>query len=489
MKMWRKRKIILIFGVIFMTGVLLSGCGKKKTEIVWYITNPRFYGADTSKLEPYQEIKTKRFELFNKRLEELGIPAKVIFKYAEEVYGETAGEYIKNQGTFLKTLMEEDEEADIVKFSTMEYRQFVELDSYFESEGMRRAKAALPEKIWEVNRINEKSYQIPRGNVSIKETVYTFRSSFLEKHQIELVEEEIKKMSPREVIEWLLPYFEENRIADDRYYLTAAGDLFYETYFLGKSIPLLPGTQNGLSLQLDTLQVTEELSRGFDMYDWIFKENIDAHRERSVQSAQPVFMLNDIPILEELQRKKEEENPYCQVRLGNFTVCTSLGNGVLKSSTEKDLAIEVLAASVYDEELSNLMIYGVPGKDYYLQDGHAVYTDSREVSSVGSFSQIGNNLIAYPNEAEVLQKREVVESLLEKTPIIPYSNFVPEWNEEMLDKAAKIAEICEESMKEVSFVGIEDLEEYLSEQRERLKEAGMEELTAELQNQINGWRE
>lgn len=49
----------------------------KKEEIIWYISNPHFFHIEDA--VPYEDLSSERFDLFNKRLEELNIPAKVTF--------------------------------------------------------------------------------------------------------------------------------------------------------------------------------------------------------------------------------------------------------------------------------------------------------------------------------------------------------------------------------------------------------------------------
>ncbi len=145
----------------------------------------------------------------------------------------------------------------------------------------------------------------------------------------------------------------------------------------------------------------------------------------------------------------------------------------------------MLAATAYDGELSNIMIHGVPEKDYTLQDGKVVYKEDGEIANYN----IGNNLIAYPTEEEVLDKKEVSEQLLSQIPIIPYSDFTPVWEGTMLEKTAQIAGICWETMNDVFYSEISDMEKYLNTKRQKLKAAGLDEVVSELQRQVDDWIE
>lgn len=503
--MKRKWKIYvgILFLIIVLGGIFVLSHFQKKTEIVWYLTDPEYYGVEREELIPYQEVYAKRFELFNKRLGELGIPAKVIFKYSPDEYEASAEEIedgswypkqVEISGTKIRKLLQTDSKADIIEFSPIEYMEFLPLDEYFKEEKIKQVKEAFPDPIWEVNGINERTYQIPRGNVCVKETVYSFYKPFLEENQIELDEETIRQMTPEEVIDWLLPYFGKEDNLEDKYYLTSAQDLYYENYFSGKHIPLLTGTEDNLVLDLGQKQVMDtfsmkEMLEGMELYQRIYKEGIDEHENPRSIFAMPVFRIGSIPSIEELQGSEKTEELWREVPFNNTHLTASIGNGVLKSSKNPEMAMQILAASAYDEELSNIMIYGVPEEDYRLEDGHAVYTEPKAATFMGTFSAVGNNLIAYPNELEVLDKKEKTIKIIENTPVIPYSNFVPEWEEGLFEKMVKIADIYQETVSAVEASEVSDLEKYLAGQGEKLKEAGLEEVIAELQKQVDSWEE
>lgn len=493
----------ILIGILGGCGILISGCrnGGEKTEVVWYVENPRYYGVE-GEAEPYKELKSERFELFNKRLKELDIQADVVFKYkplmdVAEEERITNEEYYKRRLDFdrnqIEKLLQEDTEADIVMYQPLEYQQFLPLNDYLEKEENKKVKEAIPEAIWKVNRVGEKMYQIPKGNVVINETVYTFYKPFLEKYGIKIDTEAVKQMTPKEVILYLMPYFEQERLLDDQYYLTSAADLRYKNMFGSECIPVIPRWQDwNIALRLSDQQMincleTEAMQEGLEVQQWIYENDLDAHIElydKNIQ-ARAVFQITNIPTIEEL--KGEYESDWLEVPLGNRNVAGSAGNGVLKDSDEKDLAVQVLAASMYDAELSNLMIYGVPKKDYVLKDG--VVVEGEFSSNMGSFSQIGNNLIAYPNLMEVKEKRERTETLLQNTPEQPCSTFVPVWEDDIWEKMLDVAGIYSQISRTVGFEEIADFNAYMEEQEALLKEAGVEEVVSALQGQVDGWKE
>ena len=86
----KKKKIsknnFLTIVFVLLCGCFICGCSSKKTKIVWYISEPESYGVEKGEIAAYQEIETECFKLFNERLEELNIPAKVVFKYMPDRY-------------------------------------------------------------------------------------------------------------------------------------------------------------------------------------------------------------------------------------------------------------------------------------------------------------------------------------------------------------------------------------------------------------------
>lgn len=473
---------------------------KKKEEIVWYISNPHFFHIEDA--VPYEDLSSERFDLFNKRLEELDIPAKVTFRYLPDMdmssdesdsIIDTYKKSLDFSAHLIRTLKEQDPQADIVPFSPMEYREFVALDDSLASEKNSSVLDSLPDPIWNVNRINGKTYQIPRGSMPLSDTVYSFSASFLKDYNLTLNEQEITSMTPEEVIDFLFPYFEDNRLLDKKYYLTSADDLSLGNCNYYKYLPLLRGFSDS-SLAVDrengkivNLLTTEEMLNNLSLAQRIYREDLDIHTE--LQTAVPVFTIETIPTLEELTVSTAYSDRI-RFSLGKRYLCPSIGNGVLNTSSNQQLAIEVLAASMYDETLSNLMIYGVPDKDYTLENGHAIYKFNQVISSVGSFSPVGNNLIAYPNEYEVTDKVLVSEKLLEdESLLLPCSNFVPDVDDTTWKQISEIAAISHEAVFTAESEEISDLNTFLKEQNQKLYDAGIESLLSGIQSQLDAQKE
>lgn len=490
MKKWWSKKGTWLAGLMVLGALSMTGCQEKKTEIVWYLEDPQWNGVDLSEVEPFQEIQNERFDLFNKRLEELGIPAKVVFKYTEEdEEWESYAELTYLEGVRVERLIEKDEDADICEFSELEYGKFMELDSYFQEEGMQKAKAAIPEVIWEQNQIQGKTYQIPKGMSGVTETTYMFHSEFLEKYQIELEEEQIRQMTPEEVIQWLQPYFKDHPILDERFYLTSADDLWYEAYLETGNVPLIWGTTYNLAMNIETSKVYAQVWEMASLFRWIYDENIDAHAEAGRDAAHPVFRVGICDMWETDPDQQQQDESYYEVKLNQARLGRSMGNGVLKTSDKKDVAVQVLAATMYDEELSNLMIHGIQGTDYELKDGKVVYMDENADTTAGSYSQVGNNFIAFPKEAEIMDKKHTIEQRLESIKMNPKSNFVPTWTKEMWKQATGIVEVCSDIWMEMAYSDVDNMEAYRKEQEQKLEDLGINELIAELQKQVEQWED
>lgn len=498
----KKIYIIVSFVSIILIGMFSIACSSKTSEIIWYISDPYNYDINKKDIEPWQPLESERFDLFNERLKELEIPAKVTFKYIPEYQvtdedwknGEVMKKDLQFAGKIVETILKNDFEADIVNFKPIEYQQFIPLDEYFENQ--KEVKKVIPDSIWKANLINGKIYQIPKGGVSISETVYCFYKPFLEQYQVELNEKVIKQMSPKEVIELLLPYFEKKRFLNGQYYLTSASDLGYMNYFKGTETPVIRGrSDSNIALMLNEEKIvnlleTDEMREVLEIKQWIYDQNIDAHENIGSESGVPVFYIDSIASRAELNSTKNNiTDEWVKISLGNEHISASNGNGILKDSNEKELAVQVLAASMYDEKLSNIMIYGVPEKDYTLKNGQAIYTEGRRLSSMGAFSSIGNDLIAYPNEKQVLNKKEMAEKLLNQAEILPYNNFTPIWNEELWDKMVNIACIYYDIEGDIGNNEISDLNAYIEEKKAKLKETGVDEVVSELQKQVDSWEE
>ena len=331
------------------------------------------------------------------------------------------------------------------------------------------------------------------GGILVQAMYYSFSASFLKDYNLTLNEQEITSMTPEEVIDFLFPYFEDNRLLDKKYYLTSADDLSLGNCNYYKYLPLLRGFSDS-SLAVDrengkivNLLTTEEMLNNLSLAQRIYREDLDIHTE--LQTAVPVFTIETIPTLEELTVSTAYSDRI-RFSLGKRYLCPSIGNGVLNTSSNQQLAIEVLAASMYDETLSNLMIYGVPDKDYTLENGHAIYKFNQVISSVGSFSPVGNNLIAYPNEYEVTDKVQVSEKLLEdESLLLPCSNFVSDVDDTTWEQISGIAAICHEAVFTAESEEISDLNTFLKEQNQKLYDAGIESVLSGIQSQLDAQKE
>lgn len=492
---------IIVF-LIFLIGNFYKYASKEK-KVVWYISDPEVYGVKKEDVMPYQEINVERFRLFNKRLKELKIPAKVIFKYVPNRYEAKQEDFEKGnlfqkeflfQTTMIDDLIKKDADADIVGFSPLEYEKFLKLDSYLEKQENKKVLKTIPSTAWKANEINKGTYQIPKGNVSISELTYLFYKPFLQEYHINLEEEKIKDMTPEEVIQFLKPYFKKERLLENKYYLTSAFDLRYGTYIQKRYQPVI-GNSRDYNLAVDvqkkkivSLLDTVEMQKMLELNQMIYTENLDAHIERQTKAGIPVFSMTNIPTIKELSAK--EDSDWLEISAGERKVSSSFGNGVLRSSDEKELAVRILAASMYDAELTNLMIHGVPNEDYQQVDGYVVYQNTGiALSSMGSFSNIGNNRIAYPNELEVKEKSDITEQIMKKTAVSQYGNFTPALDHEQWKHMAEIVAIYDTMEGRTESEKISDFQMFLKEYQEKLKQAGVEEIILEFQNQLDHWEE
>ena len=89
---------------------------------------------------------------------------------------------------------------------------------------------------------------------------------------------------------------------------------------------------------------------------------------------------------------------------------------------------------------------------------------------------------------EVKEKAQIAEQLLEETTIQEYGNFTPVLDENLSKKIAKIVEIYNEMESKTEFEEIPDLEVFIQEQEQKLKEAEVEEVISELQKQLDSWK-
>ena len=95
-----------------------------------------------------------------------------------------------------------------------------------------------------------------------------------------------------------------------------------------------------------------------------------------------------------------------------------------KLSAEPEAAITFMSMMYTSPEISNLMAWGIEGRDYIVEDGVAKYPDGNsEVPYHSDDFLIGNQFLALPWEGNSPTMREESLAQMEAAPISAYLGF------------------------------------------------------------------
>ncbi|MCD8006448.1 MAG: ABC transporter substrate-binding protein [Oscillospiraceae bacterium] len=182
------------------------------------------------------------------------------------------------------------------------------------------------------------------------------------------------------------------------------------------------------------------------------------------------------PIYKQVYAVYDDSQP---VLTRDMTFCYALG--VSNTSENQDMAFDFIATMLTDEELNKRMCYA----DYESE----MYSDGRISSSAYYFSyeQFANLLLSIPTTRQPSNIAEVYKTSLEEAYVSEDFDFVfddSEVYQQCVDVLGVMGEMTYNRLTEYT-----DFDEYLSDFRTLLEEAGIENIIAEANRQYTEWKE
>ena len=192
-----------------------------------------------------------------------------------------------------------------------------------------------------------------------------------------------------------------------------------------------------------------------------------------------------------LETTKTEATGYEQlcVELGMKQIDSSqvnkFGLGVPVTAQEPEAAVRWINAIWTNPELENLLVWGIEGVDYVVEDGEADFPEgltSDTVNYHNAYFMYGNFFNAHPWKGQGKDFNERSMEYLKSAEVSPYMGFTAD--QSSLDNImAGLSSVYQEYNKRLSFGAWTDDEwdEYYA----KLKTAGVDEYLDSIQNQLN----
>lgn len=166
-------------------------------------------------------------------------------------------------------------------------------------------------------------------------------------------------------------------------------------------------------------------------------------------------------------------------------VISPISNGWVVPATSKypELALQVMDLLATDEELHNLVNYGIEGVHYVVKDGQVALPDGVETSTYGTYGTVHQNEDYRMNTAGYLPDYDArVAEFVEKGYINPLTGFVVDTTA-FATELANMQETWKQYLTSLTY-GVLPVDETLAEIKEIMEAAGCEKVRAEISKQI-----
>ncbi|MBB5264058.1 putative aldouronate transport system substrate-binding protein [Catenibacillus scindens] len=158
---------------------------------------------------------------------------------------------------------------------------------------------------------------------------------------------------------------------------------------------------------------------------------------------------------------------------------------VPNSSAEPEAAITFMSMMYTSPEISNLMAWGIEGRDYIVEDGVAKYPDGNsEVPYHSDDFLIGNQFLALPWEGNSATMREESQAQVESAPISAYLGFTAN-TDSIATEVSALSNVYAEfgPQIETGMAAPEVYDQFV----ERLYSNGAQKVIDEYQRQLDEW--
>lgn len=163
-----------------------------------------------------------------------------------------------------------------------------------------------------------------------------------------------------------------------------------------------------------------------------------------------------------------------------YTNQDNFGTGIAALSKNKEMAFDFLTRVFTDRKMSDLLIYGIEGVDYTLEDGRVPF---EAVNFADTVIEYGNSFISTPLSFESLDKKEDYFDYFSKAKATNYAGFYPDTS--VIKEEIEAMDALMERIREIYEKDISDIDEFIEEIRQEMKKAGSEKVLNEINRQLS----
>ncbi|MDU5107886.1 ABC transporter substrate-binding protein [Clostridium sp.] len=364
---------------------------------------------------------------------------------------------------------------------------FLELDDYLNSDSGKDLKEAIDPRFWEGATIDGKVYAAPNQKELGVAPMWVFTKEYVDKYNIPY-----QDIHSLEDLEPWLKVIKENEPDVVPLYITKG--FSYGVFFDSIVDPVgIESDDTSLTIKniFETQQMKDRLNtlRKYYQAGYINADSATAQDDKSVKRF--VTKADGQPYADELWSKSLNypvvSSPIVQTLITNGSTTGSLV-AISSNSKNKDKAFEFLSLLNTDKTLRNIINFGVEGLHYEkVGEDHIKILNPEQKNYDVPYFSLGNLFITYKLEGEPDTKWEEFKEFNDNSIMSPALGFKFD-SSSVSNEIAAINNVIEE-FKSAIFSGSVDVDEYLEKLNAKLKEQGVDRVIAEMQKQIDEWKE
>lgn len=349
--------------------------------------------------------------------------------------------------------------------------------------------STIPEKLWDGVKVNGNIYALMNYQVMYGQTGMQFLKSAVEEQNID-VTQITDWDSLNEVLGQLAEAYPDK-------YATRGGLMEPQQTFQEPSLSLV---MNLPFLMYDEETQKIDNTKFFDLCEpalksfKLWKDNNWVPADTATMKDETTLMSQGM-ILSRYQRVKPGVESSLLNSLGNeWVVIETSGKvintmavqstltGVNVNSKHPEKAIQLYDYIFGSEEISNMLFFGLEGQDYELVNGRVKMLENCWKAPAW---ELGNQFNAYLTETDEEGVWEATMQGNEEAELDPLFGFVPDRTP--IETELATCEAVWQEYKDLLYFGLKDYNEVIPEMMSKLEDAGLEKVTAELQNQIDAF--
>lgn len=475
-------------------------------KLVWYLDGwmDDFPGQPKKSYAPIETAVTKRL---NELLAQHGLTKKLEFRMIYGgMYCDKDGNMVDENpndaayfvpvdfGTEIDRLIENGVQVDLLHYSGQSKQNLLDLSPYFQSVKGQMLYKGLDEKIWKALEDQGKNYFVPSYKDISLQISYVVNRELMEKY--DLNEEDLKK--PLKDLEPVL-----QRIKDGEE--QERGKAFHPLkLYSGRkgSVPalihymeLMKGINENNVLVIDrresrgkvkNLYEIQEISDQMKQIKDIFERGFIESENKTVEEGECFLKVTTNGCMEETVKSQDKRQGLVTIPISDGYMMSEyryMSTCITAASQGKEEAFDVLALIMTNPQLSNLLIHGLEGENYTLQDGAVIPKENYR-----GMRFLGNDAIAYPTADQPKEKQAAYQSFYSALKTFDASGFKPDYTpvQDEFDAVAKAMEKYTHNLGNENIWSGNggDVEKTLQEINQKLKDAGIQKLLDEVNRQL-----